>query len=58
MSCQNPHFLLFFFPFQQPTSRPDAPDVLVIPTGDNSENGGDCEDTSAHVTVETTQPSR
>lgn len=41
-----------------PPSRTDAPDVLVIPTGDNSENGAECEDTSAHVTVETTQPSR
>ncbi|XP_026278748.1 E3 ubiquitin-protein ligase UBR5 [Frankliniella occidentalis] len=41
-----------------PLSRSDAPDVLVIPTGDHSENVTDCEDTSAHVTVETSQPPR
>lgn len=44
--------------YSQLTSRGDAPDVLVIPTGDNSENVADCEDTSAHVTVETSQPPR
>ena len=43
-------------------NRGEAPDVLVIPTGDSRQPGdqtetvADCEDITAHVTVETSPP--